>query len=227
MRVKEWSVQDQPREKLLSRGKFALTDAELLSILLWSGTPALNVVDIAKGVLHASGESLSKLGNLPVKELMKLKGIGKAKAVAIVAACELGRRWRESDLAPRPRMLTSNDAYEFLRADLSGLLHEEFWVLLLDRGNNVLRKVQISRGGVSGTVADPKIIFKMAVDELACGVVLAHNHPSGNLKVSQADRDLTDKLCKAGELLDIKVLDHIIIAGENYLSFADEGMLQS
>jgi DNA repair protein RadC len=225
--IKNWSSQDKPREKLLSRGKSALSDAELLSILLCCGTPTLNVVDVAKGVLQASGEDLSRLGDLSVKELMKLKGIGPAKAVAIVAACELGRRRKESDHAPRPKFGNSRDAYKMLSVELSGLRHEEFWVFLLDRANHVLRKVQISRGGVSGTVADPKIIFKTAVDELACGIVLAHNHPSGNLSPSMADIELTKKLCAAGKLLEIQVLDHIIVAGQNYFSFADEGMLQA
>jgi len=225
--IKYWSSQDKPREKLLARGKSALSDAELLSILLCCGTPALNVIDVAKGVLQASGESLSKLGNLSVKELMKLKGIGQAKAITIVAALELGRRRKETDQAARPQLISSQDAYNFLSPELNDLAHEEFWVLLLDRANRFLRKVQVSRGGVAGTFVDSKIIFKTAVDELACGIVLAHNHPSGNLKPSQADIDITTKLRKAGQLLDIQVLDHIIVAGQKYLSFADEGMLYS
>jgi DNA repair protein RadC len=223
--IKNWSSQDKPREKLLTRGKSALSDAELLSILLCSGTRTLNVVDVARGVLKASGEDLSRLADLSVKELMKLKGIGPAKAIAIVAACELGRRRKESDHGPRPKLASSRDAYNMLSSELSSLRHEEFWIFLLDRANRVLRKVQVSRGGVSGTVADPKIIFKTAVDELACGIVLVHNHPSGNLKPSQSDIELTEKLRKAGRLLEIQVHDHIIIAGQNYFSFADEGML--
>lgn len=225
--VKNWSSQDKPREKLLHRGKSALTDAELLSILLCCGTPTLNVVDVAKGVLQASGQSLTRLGNMSVKELMKLTGIGQAKAIAIVAACELGRRRKESDQPPMPQMTSSRDAYVMMGPELSGLLHEEFWVILLDRASRMVRKFQVSRGGVSGTPADPKIIFKIAIEELASSVVLVHNHPSGNRHPSQADIALTDKIYKAGKLLDIQVLDHIIIAGQKYFSFADEGMLYS
>jgi DNA repair protein RadC len=223
--IKDWSSQDRPREKLLLKGKAALSDAELLSILLCCGTPAINVLDVAKGVLRASDDSLFKLANLSIKELMKMKGIGRAKAITIVAALELGRRRKEHDAASRPKMITSRDAYNMIAPELTDLPHEEFWVLLLDRANRMIRKVQVSRGGVSGTVADPKIIFKTALDELACSIVLAHNHPSGNLSASKADLELTQKIVQAGKLLDIQVLDHIIVAGQKYFSFADEGML--
>jgi DNA repair protein RadC len=156
---------------------------------------------------------------------MKVKGIGEAKAISIVAAMELGRRRKESEAEEKPRISASRDGFEVLKAHLQDIHHEEFWVLLLNRANRLIKKHQISQGGVAGTVADPKIIFKLAISELASGIILAHNHPSGNLTASQADIDLTKKLREAGKLLEIQVLDHLIVAGQKYFSFADEGML--
>lgn len=223
--IKHWSPDDRPREKLLLKGKSALTDAELIAILLGSGTSALSAVDLAKRILAGAGHNLHVLAGLTVKDLVKTKGIGEAKAITIVAALELGRRRKESTPDEKPRIQRSKDAYDLMKPHLSDLPHEEFWVLLLNRANRVTKKMQISLGGVAGTVADPKIIFKFALEELASGLILAHNHPSGNSTPSHSDITLTTKLKEGAKLLDIEVLDHIIIAGHNYLSFADEGLL--
>ena len=157
--------------------------------------------------------------------MIKIKGIGEAKAITIVAAMELGRRRKEQEPDEKTKIGGSIDAYELLKSDLLDIPHEEFWVILLNRANRVVKKYQISQGGVAGTVADPKIIFKVALEELASGIILAHNHPSGNLTASQADVDLTKKLAAGGRLLEIQVLDHLIIAGQKYFSFADEGLI--
>ncbi len=185
----------------------------------------MSAVDLSKKILGQAGNNLHELARLTVKDLIKIKGIGEAKAITIVAALELGRRRKDLDHYEKPKVTSSKDAYELLKSELMDTKHEEFWVLLLNRANRVIKKSQVSQGGVSGTVADPKIIFKSALEELASGIILAHNHPSGNLKASQADMDLTRKLKEAGKLLEIQVLDHLILAGQKYLSFADEGLL--
>jgi DNA repair protein RadC len=225
LNIKSWAAEDRPREKLLLKGKAALSDAELIAILLGTGTTTTSAVDLAKKVLQGAGNNLNELARLSLKDMMKIKGIGEAKAISIAAALELGRRRKESETDEKPKITSSKDVFDQLKADLLDLPHEEFWILLLNRANRVTKKHQISSGGVAGTVADPKIIFKIAVEELASAIILAHNHPSGNLTPSQADIDLTRKLKEAGKLLEIQVLDHIIIAGKNYYSFADESML--
>lgn len=225
LNIKSWAAEDRPREKLLLKGKAALSDAELIAILLSTGTSNLSAVDLAKNILQAVNNDLNELARLTVKDLMKVKGIGEAKAIRVISALELGRRRKDFQAEERPRIGGSADAFEILKAELLDIPHEAFWIILLNRANRVIRKHQISQGGVSGTVADPKIIFKVAVEELASGIILAHNHPSGNLTASQADIDLTKKLKESGKLLDIQVLDHIIIAGKKYFSFADEGLI--
>lgn len=225
MNIKSWSPEDRPREKLLLKGTSALSDAELIAILLGSGTAKLSAVDVAKKVLAHVGNSLDNLAKVSVKELMKAKGIGEAKAVTIVASMELGRRRREQSPEDKPKLESSLSAFNMIKSDLQDLPHEEFWVLLLSRSSRMIKKKRVSEGGVSGTVADPKIIFKFALDELASGVILAHNHPSKNLKPSDSDIALTKKLKEAGKLLEIAVLDHIIVAGQEYFSFADEGLI--
>jgi DNA repair protein RadC len=225
LNIKSWSPEDRPREKLLLKGTSALSDAELIAILLGSGTTTMSAVDLAKRILQGVGNNLHELARLSVKDLMKIKGIGEAKAITIIAALELGRRRKEMDPEEKPKISGSRDAYELLKAHLQDIPHEEFWVIMVNRANRVLKKQQISQGGVTGTVADPKLIFKTALQELASGIVLAHNHPSGNLTASKVDLDLTKKLKEGGKLLDIQVLDHIIIAGTRYFSFADEGIL--
>lgn len=225
MNIKSWAAEDRPREKLALKGKGTLSDAELIAILLGTGTSKLSAVDLAKNLLQAVNNDLNELARLSIKDLMKVKGIGEAKAIAIVSALELGRRRKDFQAEERPRVNASADVYDLLKADLQDIPHEAFWIVLLNRANRVIKKHQISQGGVAGTVADPKLIFKVAVEELASGIILAHNHPSGNLTASQADIDLTKKLKESGKLLDIQVLDHIIIAGKTYFSFADEGLL--
>ena len=223
--IKNWSPEDRPREKLILKGKASLSDAELIAILLGTGTTTLSAVDLAKNIMQGVENNLHELARLTVKDLVKIKGIGEAKAITIVAALELGRRRKELEPDEKTKITSSKDAYELLKADLMDMPHEEFWILLLNRANRVITKKQISQGGVAGTVADPKIIFKMALETLASGIILAHNHPSGNLTASQADINLTKKLKEGGKLLEILVLDHLIIAGQKYFSFADEGML--
>lgn len=225
LKIKSWSPEDRPREKLLTKGTPSLSDAELVAILLGTGTASISAVELAKRVLQTVNHSLHDLARLTVKDLMKVKGIGEAKAISIIAALELGRRRKDLDPEAKPRITGSRDVFEIFKANLLDIHHEEFWILLVNRANRVIKKHQISQGGVAGTVADPKIIFKVALEELACGIILAHNHPSGNLTASQADIDLTKKLKDAGKLLEIEVLDHVIIAGQKYFSFADEGML--
>jgi DNA repair protein RadC len=225
LNIKSWAAEDRPREKLLLKGKATLSDAELIAILLGTGTSSLSAVDLAKNILQAVNNDLNELARLTVKDLVKIKGIGEAKAITIISALELGRRRKDLQTEEKPKIGGSADVFEILKADLLDIPHEAFWIVLLNRANRVIKKHQISQGGVAGTVADPKLIFKVAVEELASGIILAHNHPSGNLTASQADIDLTKKLKESGKLLDIQVLDHIIIAGKKYFSFADEGLM--
>ncbi len=225
LNIKSWSPEDRPREKLLLKGTSALSDAELVAILIGSGTPKMSAVELSKKILLQGNNNLNELARLSVKDLMKIKGIGEAKAITIIASLELGRRRKGQDPEEKPKITSSKDAYELLKGDMMDLPKEEFWVLLMNRANRVIKKKRISEGGVSGTVADPKIIYKMALEELASGLIVAHNHPSGNLQASQTDIDLTRKLKEAGKFLEIQLLDHIIIANQKYLSFADEGMI--
>lgn len=224
-KILSWAEEDRPREKLMLKGRAALSDAELIAILIGSGTRDLSAVDLSKIILQSTANNLNELARLTVKDLSKFKGIGEAKAISIVAALELGRRRKEQDRPQRTRITSSRDAYEEIKPHLLDKPHEEFWILLLNRANEVIRPVQISSGGVSGTVADPKLIFKKALEQLASALILVHNHPSGNLNPSQADKDLTRKLKDAGRLLDIPILDHLIFTDRTYLSFADEGLL--
>lgn len=223
--IKSWAAEDRPREKLLQKGHSSLSNAELIALLIGSGTGSLSAVEVSKIVLQSAKNSLHELAKMSVKDLMKNKGIGEAKAISIVAAMELGRRRKELDLEEKPKIQGSSDAFELVKGDLADLPHEEFWVLLLNRANRVIRKKRISEGGVSGTVADPKIIFKLALEELASGIIITHNHPSANLSPSQSDINLTTKLREAGKVLEIQVLDHLIVAGQKYFSFADEGLM--
>ena len=225
LNIKSWAAEDRPREKLLLKGTSALSDAELIAILLGTGTASLSAVDLAKTLLNEVDNNLDELARLSVKELTKIKGIGEAKAIAIVSALELGRRRKEVVTSDRPRITGSKDAYDLIKGELMDLPHEEFWVLLVNRAQRLIRKKRIGTGGVHGTVADPKIIFNHAIEEHASGIIVAHNHPSGNLTPSQQDIDLTRKLKEGGKLLEIQLLDHVIVGGKNYYSFADEGVL--
>ncbi len=223
--ITQWASDDRPREKLQRSGPRALSNAELIAILIRSGTPQESALDLAKRVLARSGNDLHQLGTLDIKELMAFKGMGEAKAMAIVAALELGRRRRDADAPVRDSVASSAAAFELIRPVLTDLPHEEFWLLLLDRGNRLLDRVPVSRGGLHGTVADPKVIFKEALERRAASIILCHNHPSGQLRPSEEDIRLTRKLVDGARLLDMAVQDHLIIGGTGYFSFADNGML--
>ncbi len=223
--VKAWAEDDRPREKLIHKGKSALSDAELLAILMNTGTRNETVVDLAKRILGSVNHDLVALSRMSIKDLMQFKGVGEAKAVTLAAALELGRRRRESEAAQKVKINSSRDAFEYLAPALSDLNHEEFWILLLNRANKVIGKQRIGVGGFTGTVADPRLIFKTALESSAVAIILGHNHPSGNLKPSPEDLALTKKLSEAGKFLDIHILDHLIIGETGYYSFADEGRL--
>jgi DNA repair protein RadC len=225
LKILSWAGKIGPGKSYCSKGKSALSDAELIAILIGSGTRSLSAVDVAKIILTRAENDLNQLAKFSVKDLQKIKGIGEAKAISIVSALELGRRRKDADFARKVQIACSNDIYQLMKPELMDLPKEEFWILLLNRANSLIKKEQVSSGGVSGTVADPKIIFKAALDQYASSVVLVHNHPSGNLKPSQADINLTTKMKEAGKLLEIPILDHIIFADTGYLSFADEGLL--
>jgi DNA repair protein RadC len=225
LKILSWAEEDRPREKLLLKGKSALTDAELIGILLGSGTKSLSAVDLAKIILSKANNNLNELAKMSVSDLQKFKGIGEAKAISIVSALEIGRRRKETEPEKRAKITCSNDIYQLMKPDMLDLPHEVFYVILLNRANMVIRKVNISSGGIAGTVADPKLIFKSALENLASSIILCHNHPSGNLKPSDADIKLTRKLKEAGGLLEISVLDHIIFTDESYFSFADQGVM--
>lgn len=223
--ITAWAEEDRPREKLLIKGKAALSDAELLAILLGSGTVGESAVVLAQRILSSVDNNLHDLGKCSLTELQRFKGVGEAKAITIAAALELGRRRQMSDLRERPRILSSRDAFQVIAPMLTDLHHEEFWLLMLNKNNEVASRERLSSGGTAGTVVDVKILYKRALDARASGVIALHNHPSGSLQPSQADIELTRKLRKAGELLDLPLLDHLIISERGYYSFADEGML--
>lgn len=223
--IKAWAEEDRPREKLNSQGRRALSDAELIAILIGSGSRTETAVELSKRILHYYDNDLQRLGKVSVSELSKFKGIGEAKAISIIAALELGRRRNETDIKIPETITGSQSVYQVLRRHLVDLNHEEFWILLLSRSCKIIAKELISKGGLSGTVADPKIIFSIALQHQASSIILAHNHPSGNLKPSQQDIDLTRKIHQAGKVLDIGVLDHLIITDGGFYSFADEGLL--
>lgn len=223
--IKLWAEEDRPREKLSLQGRRSLSDAELIAILIGSGSRNESAVELSKRILHTCNNDLNFLGKLNIQDLSKFKGIGDAKAISIIAALELGRRRKETVRQLQVLVHSSKDAYEAIKSQFTDLNHEEFWILLLNRANKITSKQLISKGGQAGTVADPKIIFNTALQNHASSVILAHNHPSGNLKPSQADIDLTRKLKSAGTFLDIPVLDHLIITDTGFFSFTDEGML--
>lgn len=223
--IKSWAEADRPREKLLLHGRRHLTDAELIAILIGSGNTEETAVDLSRRILTAYNNDLDALGRVTVKELSKFKGIGEAKAVAIVAALEIGRRRKETVEKKVVQISKSSQAFEVLSPVFEDLHHEEFWILMLNHANYVIGKQPISRGGVSATVADPKIIFKIALEHNAASLILAHNHPSGSLEPSEEDVIITKKLVEAGCMLDLHVLDHLIVTNKLYYSFGDEGII--
>lgn len=223
--ITTWAEEDRPREKLLAQGRRSLSDAELIAILIGSGSRSESAVDLSKRILNAYQNNLNTLGKLSVQELSKFKGIGEAKAISIIAALELGRRRKEVDTPELKCIFSSSDIFYVLEPYFADLLHEEFWIILLNKRNAIINKILISKGGLAGTVADPKIIFKAALEHNAASIILAHNHPSGNLKPSPADIKLTKKIVEAGRMLDISILDHVIFCDKKYYSFADVGEL--
>ena len=223
--IKNWAEEDRPREKLRNKGKNHLSNAELIAILLRSGSQQLSAVDLAKEILQRSANNLNQLARLEVNDLKQFKGIGEAKAQAIVSALALGRRRTPDDRRKKLRLTAAWEAFEHMKAELQDIKHEEFWVITLRRNNEVINKFQVSSGGVSGTLVDPKLIFKRAIEELATGLILVHNHPSGNARPSESDIRLTRKIQSAAKMLDISIIDHLIFTDESYYSFSDENML--
>lgn len=222
--IKNWAEDDKPREKLMLKGKTALSDAELVAILISSGSRNESAVSLSKRILSSVDNNLNALGKLSLKQLMEFKGIGEAKAVSIAAALELGRRRRAEESVELSKITSSKAVFEIMQPIIGELPHEEFWVLYLNNSNKIIHKSQLSKGGITGTVVDIRLIFKTALEHNAISVILTHNHPSGKLQASDADKDITKKLKVAGEQLDIKVLDHIIITETGYFSFQDEGI---
>ena len=223
--IKNWAKDDRPREKLLNNGSSILSNSELIAILINHGTREKSALELAQDVLRAGKDNLNELGKLSVKELMKIKGIGEAKAVSIVAALELGRRRQAAASREKEVITSSADVANYLQTILKDYKHEVFAVLFLNRSNKINHFEIISEGGITGTVADPRIILKKALEEDAVSLILSHNHPSGSLKPSKADEELTHKIKEAARYFDIKVLDHIIVSDDGYYSFADEGLM--
>lgn len=222
--ITNWSEDDRPREKLMLKGKNALSDAELIAILIGSGSRNESAVDLSKRIL-ASVDTLNSLGKMSLGQLTNFKGIGEAKAIAIIAALELGRRRRAEDAVELTKITSSKIVFEIMQPIIGELPHEEFWVLFLNNSNKVILKSQLSKGGISGTIVDVRLVFKVALENGATGLILCHNHPSGGLIPSDADKQITRKIKQAGDSLDVKVLDHLIITETKYYSFADEGIL--
>lgn len=223
--IKSWAEEDRPREKLLEKGRSVLTEAELIAILIGSGNKTETAVDLSKRILASVNNDLNELGKLSVQDLCRFKGVGDAKAISIIAALELGRRRKNTDAPKRNKITSSKDVFEMMQPTLIDLPHEEFWLLLLNRSNAVIKKELISRGGVAGTVVDTKIIFKAAIENYASSIIICHNHPSGNLSPSEADKRITKNIKEAGRLMEIALLDHLIITDGAFYSFADEGDL--
>ena len=223
--IKYWAEDDRPREKLLLKGKSVLSDAELIAILIGSGSRNESAVTLAKRILASIDNNLNKLGKLLVSDLIKFKGIGDAKAISIITALELGRRRRLEEALELQKITSSSLVFNMMQPLIGELLHEEFWVIYLNNSNKVLYVNQLSKGGLTGTVVDVRLLYKKAIEIYATALILCHNHPSGKLEASQADKSITSKLKQAGETLDIKVLDHIIITENAYFSFADENIL--
>ncbi|MGA2406855.1 MAG: DNA repair protein RadC [Bacteroidales bacterium] len=225
LKITDWAVEDRPREKLIQKGTSSLSDAELLAILISSGTKDKSAVDLGRELLGIANNDLNTLGKLTIADLKKLRGIGTARAVTITAALELGRRRKLADIKDVPQIKSSKDVADIFQPLLSDLLHEEFWILFLNRSNKVINKMKLSQGGISGTVTDVRLVMKKAIEYLASGIIVCHNHPSGNLNPSESDTKITQKIKEVGNLMDIQLLDHLIISDKDYYSFADNGLL--
>ncbi len=225
--IKSWSKQDRPREKMIEKGPSALSESELITILLGSGSASEGADVLARKILTFGNNDLAILARMPYSDLCKIKGIGPAKAVTLVAAFELGRRRRSLEVRQKKKIESSRDVFEYFIQNLGDLAHEEFWLMNLNRNNQVLSLRKISEGGWHSTIVDPKKVFARALEEKASAIIVAHNHPSGNLQPSQEDRKITQKLRRCGIDLELPVLDHLIIASHGYFSFADEGILDN
>lgn len=226
LNIKDWAEEDRPREKMLLKGVASLSDAELLGILIGSGNKSETAVELAQRILHSVSNNLNILGKLEIKELIKnFNGIGEAKAITIVAALELGKRRKLSEAIAQPQVTSSEDVYQIFHPILADLKHEEVWILLLNKANKVIKKMQVSKGGVAGTVVDVRMIMKEAIESLASGMILCHNHPSGNSNPSGDDDNVTQKLKEVGRIMDILLFDHIIICDHSYFSYLDKGRI--
>ena len=223
--IKQWADDDRPREKLLHKGRTALSDAELIAILIGSGSKNESAVTLSKRILASVNNNLNEVAKLSVKQLMQFKGIGEAKAVTIAAALEIGRRRRDETEQQIKKISCSADVFNVLQPIIGELPHEEFWIVYLNNSNKILHKSQLSKGGMTGTLVDVRLVLKEALEQGAVAIILAHNHPSGTLKPSNADKQLTQKLKTAADTIDIKVLDHLIITEKSFFSFADEMIL--
>lgn len=223
--LKDWAEEDRPREKLMQKGIESLTSAELIAILIGSGSREENAVELSKRILNSVENNLNNLGKLSLKDLSKFKGIGEAKAISILAAMELGRRRKHEQVSERKQIKSSFDAYEFFQPLIADLPYEEFWVVFLNNNLRIIDKAKIGQGGISATVSDVRLIYKLALEKLSTSIIVAHNHPSGSNQPSEIDKKLTQKLKQAGQTLDIVLSDHLIITDRNYYSFADEGLI--
>ncbi len=223
--IKEWAVEDRPREKMMAKGMRSLSEAELVAILIRSGNLDESAVEVARRLLASVNNNLNELGKKSIADLKKFKGIGEVKAITIMSALELGRRRKESEPDEKLKVVTSSDVAQIFKPLLGDLPHEEFWVLLLNRNNLYIDKLMVSQGGLTGTIIDVRVILRIALENKACSIILCHNHPSGNLDPSEADKDITKKISEAGKQMDIPVLDHLIIGNDSYFSFADKGMM--
>ena len=222
--IKHWAEDDKPREKLMLKGKAILSDAELIAILIGSGSRNESAVQLSKRILASVDNNLNTLGKLSIKQLMEFKGIGEAKAITIIAALELGRRRRAEETIELKKITSSKAVFEIMQPIIGELPHEEFWILYLNNSNKVIYKTQLSKGGITGTVVDVRLVFKMALEQNATSIILTHNHPSGKLQASDSDIEVTKKLKLAGQQLDIAILDHIIITETGFYSFKDQGI---
>ncbi len=223
--IKNWSQEDQPREKLMSKGTSALSNAELMAILIRSGSENQSAVDLCKRILEANDQKINLLAQQDIRTLKQFKGIGEAKAIIIIAALELGKRRRFEEAKAIPRISSSKSVFEIMQPLIGDLKHEEFWMLMLNNDQRIIGKSQLSSGGLTSTIVDVRILFKRALEAMATSIILVHNHPSGQLKPSASDKEITHKIKEAGKVLDIKLLDHIIVTQHDYLSFADENII--
>lgn len=225
MSLKFLAQDDRPREKFLSKGKLAVSDSELLAIIMGSGNREESAVELARRILQSVDNNWNLLSEMSLDKLMDFKGVGEAKAITIAAAMEIGRRKSMQEIPDKPQISSSKDAYLILRSYLEELKTEEFWVLFLNQSNKVIHIEKLTQGGITQSVVDVRIVFKLALEKYATGIIIAHNHPSGNLKPSTEDKAITEKICEAGKLLNVQLLDHLIITRSSYFSFNDEGLL--